>query len=227
VAAALAVQNVLTDVIASLSMYLDRPFDIGDFIIVGDYMGTVTKIGVRTTRVQALGGEELIFPNGDLARSRIQNYARMSERRVVFGFGIEYGLHAEKLDQAAQLARQIVTSLPNVRFDRAHFKSYGAYSLDYEVVYYVLSSDYNQYMDVQHTINLQLYQQFERAEIPFAFPTRTLFMRRSARSLHFPDTATEGRLGRTTSGEVPDGALDEVGESVVAPSGPTTRSAPS
>jgi small-conductance mechanosensitive channel len=193
VAAALAVQSTLGDLIAGVSMYFDRPFDIGDFIIVDDFMGTVQKIGARTTRVSSLGGprartrasdpprsagrgrEEIVFPNGDLAKARIRNYARMKERRVVFGFGIEYNLPAEKIRRARDIAAEVIQAREGVRFDRAHFKAYGAYSLDYEVVYYVLSPDYNTYMDHQHAINSALYTKFEEAGVPFAFPTRTIF----------------------------------------------------
>ena len=175
VAAALAVQSTLGDLIAGVSMYFDRPFDIGDFIIVDDFMGTVQKIGARTTRVSSLGGEEIVFPNGDLAKARIRNYARMKERRVVFGFGIEYNLPAEKIRRARDIAAEVIQARDGVRFDRAHFKAYGAYSLDYEVVYYVLSPDYNTYMDHQHAINSALYTKFEEAGVPFAFPTRTIF----------------------------------------------------
>lgn len=176
VAAALAVQGLLSDVFASLSMYFDRPFDIGDFVIVGDYMGTVQQIGLRTTRILSLGGEQIVFANSDLVKSRLRNYARMSERRIVFGFGIEYNLPAEKVARASQIARTVIDELDGVRLDRAHFKAFGEYSLDFEVVYYVLSMDYGVYMDCQHAINLEIYRRFEREGIPFAFPTRTLHL---------------------------------------------------
>ncbi|HEX9618700.1 MAG TPA: mechanosensitive ion channel family protein [Polyangiaceae bacterium] len=177
VAAALALQSILGDVFASLSMYFDRPFDIGDFIIVDDFKGNVEGIGIRTTRVKSLDGEQIVFPNGDLVKSRIRNYGRMLERRIAFGFGIEYNLAYEKVASAAQIAAEIVQGVEGVRFDRAHFKGYGAYSLDYEVVYYVLSPEYVEYMNKQQEINLQLYRRFEEEGIPFAFPTRTIYHR--------------------------------------------------
>lgn len=177
VAAALALQNILGDIFASLSMYFDRPFDIGDFIVVDDFMGNVEGIGIRTTRVKSLSGEQIVFPNGDLVKSRIRNYGRMLERRIVFGFGIEYNLPSDKVERAAQIVAEIVRSVEGVRFDRAHFKSYGAYSLDYEVVYYVLSPEYVIYMNKQQEINLELYRRFEAEGIPFAFPTRTIYHR--------------------------------------------------
>ncbi len=190
VAAALAVQSLLSDVFASMSMYFDRPFDIGDFVIVGDYLGTIQEIGVRTTRIASLGGEQIIFSNSDLIKSRIRNYARMSERRIVFDFGIEYNLPAAKVARAGLIAREVIEGLDGVRLDRAHFKSFGDYSLDFEVVYYVLSPDYGFYMERQHAINLELYRRFEEEGIPFAFPTRTLHMPQLERVV---EAKTDGR----------------------------------
>ncbi len=177
IAAALAVQSLLGDLFAGLSMYFDRPFDIGEFIIVGDVMGNVTKIGLRTTRIDSLGGEKIVYPNGELTKNFIRNYARMKERRIVFAFGIEYGVSPGQINAAQAIAAEVVQAQSEVRFDRAHFKTYGAYSLDYEVVYYVLSPDYNLYMDKQHAINVGLYERFAEANIPFAFPTQTIYSR--------------------------------------------------
>ncbi len=191
VAAALAVQNILGDLFAGLSMYFDRPFDIGDFIITGDVLGNVRKIGLRTTRIDSLGGEKIIFPNGELTRRYIRNYAWMKERRIVFGFGIEYNLPPEIVERARTIAREAVEVQSDVRFDRAHFKGYGAYSLDFEVVYYVLTGDYNVYMEKQHLINMAIYRGFAEAKIPFAFPTQTIYARGGevssevSRRLHF------------------------------------------
>ena len=157
-------------------MYFDRPFDIGDFIIVDDYSGTIQEIGTRTTRIAGLGGEQLIFANSDLVRSRIRNYARMSERRIAFTFGIEYNLAPNKVARAAEIVREVIEGVDTVRFDRAHFKSFGDYSLEFEAVYYVLSQDYTLYMERQHEINLGMYRRFLAEGIPFALPTRTLHM---------------------------------------------------
>ncbi len=176
IAAALAVQKVLGDLFAGLSMYFDRPFDIGDFIMVGDVLGNVTKIGLRTTRIDSLGGEEVVYPNGELAGKCIRNYNRMKQRRIVFAFGIEYNLPAAKVARARDIAREVVEEQAGIRFDRAHFKGFGAYSLDFEVVYYVLSREYGEYMDKQHAINLALYERFEAEAIPFALPTHTVHL---------------------------------------------------
>lgn len=170
VAAALAVQNILGDLFASLSIYFDRPFNLGDFIIVGNELGTVEKIGLRTTRVRSLGGEEIVFANGDLTSSRVRNYKRMAERRVVFGFRVEYGTELEQLRAIPGIVTEIIKAREGTRFDRAHFKEYGDYSLNFEVVYYVLSPDFNVYMDHQQAINLEIFARFAERGIRFAIP---------------------------------------------------------
>lgn len=176
IAIALALQNVLGDLFASLSILLDRPFEIGDFITVGDHLGTVEHIGIKTTRLRSLSGEENIFSNADLLQSRIRNYKRMSERRTVFSFGVTYQTPFDKLKRIPAIVKEIIERQKQARFDRAHFKDYGDSSLNFEIVYFVLSPDYNLYMDIQQNINLELFQQFEREQIEFAYPTRTLIM---------------------------------------------------
>jgi small-conductance mechanosensitive channel len=176
IAVALALQNVLGDLFASLSIVLDKPFVIGDFIIVGDFLGTVEHIGLKTTRLRSLSGEQLVFANGDLLNSRIRNYKRMAERRIVFAFGVVYQTPAEKLEAIPGMVREIIESLENTRFDRAHFKAFGNFSLDFEVVYYVLVPDYNVYMDIQQQINLALYRRLEEEGVEFAYPTQTLYV---------------------------------------------------
>jgi small-conductance mechanosensitive channel len=176
VAVALAVQNILGDVFASLSIVLDKPFVPGDFIIVGELMGTVEHVGMKTTRVRSLHGEQIVFANADLLNSRIRNYKRMEERRVVFSIGVTYDTPRTQLEVIPTMVRAIIERLPDIRFDRAHFKAFGAFSLDFEIVYYMLSADYNQYMDIQHTINLAIVDAFNEAEIEFAFPTQTLHL---------------------------------------------------
>jgi small-conductance mechanosensitive channel len=177
IAAALALQSVLGDLFASLSIYADRPFDLGDFIIVGEFMGTVEKVGLRSTRLAALGGEQIVLPNGEVMKSRIRNYRRMSERRVVNKIGVTYGTSYELLESIPGMLRESVQAVQGVRFDRAHLSSYGDSSLEIEFVYYVLSPDYNAFMDRQQAILLQIFRHFERSGIEFAFPTRTLYVR--------------------------------------------------
>ena len=174
IAIAIAVQNVLADLFASLSIVLDKPFVIGDFIIVDTHMGSVEYIGLKTTRLHSLSGEQLIFSNSDLLNSRIRNYKRMAERRVVFSIGVVYQTPYVKLRKIPDIIRQIIELQETVRFDRAHFQGFGESALNFEIVYYVLSSDYSVYMDIQQAINLAIYEGFEQQEITFAFPTRTL-----------------------------------------------------
>ena len=178
VAVALAVQNILGDLLASLSIVLDKPFVIGDFVVVDSLSGTIEHIGLKTTRIRSLSGEQLIFSNNDLLKTRIHNYRRMSERRIVFSFGVVYQTSLAKLKIIKEIVKDIVEKTHDARFDRVHFKEYGKSSLNYEVVYYVTSSDYNLYMDVQESINLEIYRRFSEAGIEFAYPTRTVFIQK-------------------------------------------------
>jgi small-conductance mechanosensitive channel len=176
IAVALAVQNVLGDLFASFSIVLDKPFVIGDFIIVGDFMGTVEYVGLKTTRIRSLSGEQLVFSNGDLLGSRIRNFKRMFERRVVFTIGVLYQTPYAHLTEIPKMIQKIIESQSQVRFDRAHFKEYGAYSLNFEIVYWIQNPDYNVYMDIQQAINLSIFRQFQEKGIEFAYPTQTLFV---------------------------------------------------
>ena len=176
IAIALAAQTILGDLFSYLVIFFDKPFEIGDFIIIDDKMGTVEYIGIKTTRLRTLGGEQLICSNTDLTNSRVHNYKRMQERRVLFEFGIVYHTPAAKLKLIPQMVRRIIDATEDTRFDRAHFFSFGDFSLNFETVYYVLSADYNTYMDIQQSINVKLFELFEKEEISFAFPTQTLLL---------------------------------------------------
>lgn len=176
IAVALATQNILGDLFASLSIIVDKPFEIGDFIIVGDYMGSVENIGLKTTRIRSLSGEQIIFSNSDLLSSRVRNYKRMQVRRVVFSFGVLYQTTADQLEEIPGIVREIIESLESTRFDRAHFAKFGESSLDFEVVHTLSSSDYTVYMDTQQAINLALVRRFEEKGIVFAYPTRSLYI---------------------------------------------------
>lgn len=179
IAIALAVQNVLADLFASLSIIVDRPFVIGDFIVVGDQVGTVEKIGLKTTRVRSLTGEQIIFSNSDLLSSRVRNYKRMFERRIAFSVGVTYQTTPDQLEGIPALMEEIVSSQPDVRFDRCHFKTLGDFALDIETVYYVLVADYAVYMNVRQAINLALMRAFAERGIEFAYPTQTLFLQKA------------------------------------------------
>ncbi|GIV62517.1 MAG: hypothetical protein KatS3mg044_1383 [Rhodothermaceae bacterium] len=176
VAIGLAVQNILGDLFASLSIVLDKPFVVGDFIIVGEHMGTVEHIGLKSTRIRSLTGEQLIFSNNDLLQSRIRNFKRMQERRVVFSIGVVYQTPPDQLARIPQIIREIVEAQDRVRFDRAHFKAFGDFSLNFEVVYWMLDPDYTLYMDTQQAINLALFERFGREGIEFAYPTQMLYV---------------------------------------------------
>jgi small-conductance mechanosensitive channel len=171
IAIALAVQNILGDVFMFFTIYFDKPFKKGDFLIIGDDMGTVEKVGMQSTRLKTLRGEELVISNRDLVGSRIHNFKKMEARRVQFGFGIEYGTPTGKLEKIPGMVKEIIKGAGKTRLDRVHFKEFGDFSLNFEVVYYIDSSDYTEYMDTQQRINLGLKRRFEKARIEFAFPT--------------------------------------------------------
>lgn len=179
IAVALAVQNILGDLFASLSIILDKPFEVGDFIIIGEFLGSVEHIGIKTTRIRSLSGEQVIFSNSDLLGSRVRNYKRMSERRVVFSLGVTFQTSQDKLQDIPAIVQEIVERQAGVRFDRAHFKEIGDSALLFEVVYYVLDPDYNLYMDIQQSINLEIMGRFAASGISFAYPTQSLFLERS------------------------------------------------
>ena len=179
IAIGLALQNVLKDTFASLAIILDKPFVLGDFIVVGDLAGTVEHIGIKTTRLRSLSGGQLVFGNNDLLSSRVRNYKRMQERRILFSFGVIYQTTPEQLEAIPGMVQEILDGDDRARLDRAHFKQFGGSSLDFEVVYYVTVPDYNTYMDVQQGINLALFKRFAKEGIEFAYPTRTVFIENS------------------------------------------------
>jgi small-conductance mechanosensitive channel len=191
IAIALAVQNVLGDLLASLSITLDKPFVIGDFLIVDDFMGNVEYIGIKTTRLRSLSGEQIVMSNADLLGSRVRNYGRMQERRVVFSVGITYETPRELVEAIPELIREIVCAQDNTRFDRSHFAKFGASSLDYETVYFVRSADYNQYMDIQQQINFRIFNAFAERGIEFAYPTQKLWLTGAVQNDAASDSETE------------------------------------
>ena len=176
IAIALAVQNILSDLFASLSIVLDKPFVIGDFIIINEYMGTVEHVGLKTTRIRSLSGEQLVIANNDLLSSRIRNYKRMQERRIVFTIGVIYQTTKTQLEKIPKIIKDIIDKQKLARFDRSHFKNFGDFSLNFETVYWVESSDYNQYMDIQQAINLSIMAIFEEEKIEFAYPTQMVYV---------------------------------------------------
>ncbi len=183
IAVALGAQAILGDLFSYFVIFFDRPFEIGDFIIVDDLMGTIEYVGIKTTRVRSLGGEQLVFSNTDLTNSRIRNYKRMQKRRVVFKLGVTYQTTLDQLKEIPGIIKNVIENIEDAVCDRAHFRTYGDFSLDFEIVYYVLSGDFGKYMDIQQTINFAIKAEFDKREIEFAYPTQTLFIEKTK-----PDT---------------------------------------
>ncbi len=176
IAIALAAQTILADLFSYFTIFFDRPFEIDDFIIIGDFMGTVEHIGIKTSRVRSLGGEELVFSNTDITNSRLRNYRRMNRRRIIFSVGVTYSTTTEQLKMIPGLVKEIVDAIEIATFDRCHFSAFGNFSQDIETVYFIESRDYNIYMDVQQEINLGIREAFVKNGIEFAFPTQTVYL---------------------------------------------------
>ncbi len=174
IAIAIASQNILGDLLSYVSLVFDRPFEPDDFIILENYMGSIEKIGLRTTRIRSLSGELIVIPNSDIVKSRIRNYKKMEQRRIAFELSITYGTATDKIIQLCEFIKTSIISIENTQFDRAHFKSFGNSALLIETVYYVLSSDYTVYMDIQQKINCIIYDFCNANNIEFAFPTQTI-----------------------------------------------------
>lgn len=177
-AIAFAVQNILGDVFSSMAIILDKPFRVGDFVMSGQTLGVIEYIGVKTTRIRSLSGEQIILSNSDLLSSRIHNFKHFKERRIAFKLRVAYQTPRNLIERIPVMLREVVEGVSNTRFDRAHFAEYGEFALVFEVVYYVLSPDYTLYMDVQQAINLGIHQRFEESGVAFAYPTQELLLRR-------------------------------------------------
>ena len=179
IAVALAAQTILGDLFSYFIIFFDRPFELGDYIKVGDKNGTIEHIGIKTTRIRALNGEQLVFSNTDLTSSRLHNFKKLQKRRIVFMLGVIYETHAEKLKLIPGLVKNIISEEENSDYDRGHFKEFGDFSLNFEFVYYVLSSDYKTYMDTQHNINMKIFNKFSEEGIEFAYPTQLVYMNKA------------------------------------------------
>lgn len=176
IAIAFALQNILSDIFSSFTIYFDKPFEVGDFIIIGNDMGTVKQIGIKSTRIQTLQGQELVVSNKELTETRVNNYKKMKKRRIVFEFGVVYRTPTEKVKKIPQIVKKIIDDIEITDLDRVHFNKFGDSALNFEVVYYLNSSEYNDYMDTQQDINLKIKEQFEKEGIEMAFPTQTIFL---------------------------------------------------
>lgn len=182
IAVALAMQNILGDLFGSLSIVLDKPFVVGDFIIIDDIAGTVEYIGLKSTRIASLSGQQVVFSNSDMLKSRIHNYKRMQMRRILFEINVTREIDQRQLHLIPAILREVVEAQQHARFDRAHFRGYGASSLDFEIVYFVDTSDYNVYMDVQQEINFALFDRFAAEGISFAYPVQAVRLAASERA---------------------------------------------
>ncbi len=176
IAIAFALQNILVDVFASFSIYFNKPFRVGDFIIVGTDSGVVKEIGIKSTKIQTLQGQELIISNKELTETRVNNFKKMKKRRIVFDLGVTYDTTVKKLKSIPEIIEKIVEKEEVAKLDRVHFKSFGDFSLNFEIVYYVSTGDYAKYMDTQQGINFKIKEQFEEAGIEMAFPTQTIYL---------------------------------------------------
>lgn len=176
IAIAFALQNVLGDAFSAFSIYFDRPFEIGDFIVIGDDAGTVTHVSMKSTRIKLLQGEELVISNRTILDKSIHNYKKLQKRRIVFTVGVTYGTPIEKLRKIEGMIRESIGKCELCKVDRVHFKEFGSFSLNFEIVYFIDSSDYNKYMDIQQQINFGIAEAFEKEKIEIAFPTQTIFL---------------------------------------------------
>ena len=175
VAVALATQNIVSDLFASVSLLLDKPFLAGDFIVCDAFMGTVERIGIRSTRLRSLGGEAIIMANSDLTKSRVRNYRNMFERRVLFIVAVPYSTPYEKLEIIPALLREAIEASANTRFDRAELLYMGESALQYEVVYHVLDRDYNLYTKIQQQVNLAIIRRLQERGIGIALRTQAVY----------------------------------------------------
>ena len=176
IAIALAAQNILGDLFNYFVIFFDRPFEIGDFLVIDDKKGNVEHIGIKTTRIKSLSGEQLVFSNSDLTNSRIHNYKKMARRRIDFTIGVTYQTTPEQLREIPKIIKATVDEIDLATLDRTHFAKFGDFSLNFETIYFVESAEYNVFMDIQQKINLKLVDEFASRGIEFAYPTQTLFV---------------------------------------------------
>jgi small-conductance mechanosensitive channel len=176
VAVALALQNVLGDLFASLSIALDKPFVVGDSLNIDTFTGSVEHIGIKTTRLRSESGEQIILSNADILKSRVRNYGRMPEQRVLLTLRVAYVTPIEKLQVIPGVLEGIVRAQNNARFDRCHLKTLGESSLLFELSYFVQQPKLNPLMDVQQTVNFAILAEFRRSGIEFAYPTQRVML---------------------------------------------------
>lgn len=178
IAIALALQSILGDLISSVTIYLDKPFQVGDFIVLGDKMGTVSNIGLKTTRIISLHGEELVISNKKLTESDIQNFGRMKQRRVLFNLSVPYDTPLKKMKKVPENVKKIIESVADTQFERTHFKIFGEHAKIFEIVFFIKSKDHKTYMDRLQEVNFKIQEWFEKEKIEFAFPSQTIYLKK-------------------------------------------------
>lgn len=195
IAVAFALQNVLKDIFSSFSIVFDKPFVVGDFIIAGDYVGTVEEIGIKTTRIRSLSGEQIVISNGDLLESRIRNYRTLGERRVMFSIKVDYDTTAEQLAKIPGMITKLLEKHEDVRVDRVHLQSLTDYGPQFEAVYYVGVPDYKRMMDINQAVYVGLFKAFAKEGIAFAVPVQK---NRGELAVHYLGAGGEvaGRRGK-------------------------------
>ncbi len=176
IAIAFALQNTLSDVFSAFSIYFDRPFEIGDFIVVGNNSGTVTSIGVKSTRIKLLQGEELVLSNKELATAQVRNFRKLQKRRITFTIGVTYDTPLDKLKRIPEIIKKIIESVELAELFKVNFTEFGDYSLKFMVIYHVKVADYGSYLDTQQAINYAIKEAFEKEGINIAFPTQTIYV---------------------------------------------------
>ncbi len=176
IAIALAVQNLLSDAFSAFTIYFDRPFEIGDFVTVGEYSGTVTHIGMKSTRIQLLQGEELVMSNKELTSRAVRNFKKLQKRRILFTVKVTYDTSVEKLKKIPEIIDKVLKDVELATLDRVHFRQFGDFSLDFEIVYYIKTGDYAKYMDIQQKINYGTLEEFEKEGIKMAYPTQQIVL---------------------------------------------------
>lgn len=174
VAVALALQNVLGDLFASLSIALDKPFVVGDFLTIDAFNGTVDRIGIKTTRLRSETGELIVMSNADILKSRVRNFGRAQELRILTTLRVAYDTPADKLRAIPELAAKIVGEQAFARFERCHLKNFGEWALQFELSYFRRNPDEHPLLDLQQAVNFRIIEEFARLGIEFALPTQKM-----------------------------------------------------
>ncbi len=178
IAIALAIQNILSDMFSAFSIYFDRPFEIGDFIVVGDHSGTVKKVGIRSTRIKLLQGEELVISNNEIVSSPVRNFKKLKRRRILFNLRVDNDTSIEKLKKIPVFIEKVIGETKLAKFDRVHFREFGTFGLDFEIVYFINTGDYKKYMDIQQKINYGILEEFEKEKIKMPYPTQKVLLKK-------------------------------------------------